>query len=226
LNNLQIGVDAQTFVDSLEGGWDTVIFDPPYFNLEDKAYQKRISGGKRVRLHDEHTRIMDKYDRERILISILEKAHPDVNVIYFHSKIDKMPDKNKWYLPYRCDHVWVKPIMNSLTGSQERHNAEYMRIFSRVKPKSHKHGGVLNTFINAYPPTKRGNVARACAKPSILFSQLYKHLGSKHILDPFAGYGMSLNAGIQLGLKVDGCDIDETLQWYFRKEQKTLEEYA
>lgn len=226
MNNLKIGVDAQTFVNSLEGGWDTVIWDPPYFNLEDKQYQKKISGSKRVRLWEDHTRIMDKYQRERILLSILEKADKNVNILYFHSKRELLPDKNKFYIPFRCDHVWVKPILNSLTGSQERHNGEYIRIFSKIKPKSIKHGGIVNTYMSIYPPVIRGALARSCAKPKSLFSQLYEHLGSTHVLDPFAGYGESINAAIQLNIKIDACDLDNTLQWYFRKEQKTLEDYV
>jgi len=225
LNNLQIGVDAQTFIDSLEGGWDTVIWDPPYFNLDNRTYNKKLNKN-RVRWHEDYTRIMDKYKRERILLSILEKADENVNIIYFHAKRELLPAKNNFYLPFRCDHVWVKPILISVTGSQERHNGEYIRIFSKVKPKSIKYGGIVNTYLNIYPPVIKGQLARSCAKPMTLFTQLYKHLNSKYILDPFAGYAMGLNAGIQLGLRVDGCDLDDKLQWHFRKEQKTLEDYV
>ncbi len=62
-------------------------------------------------------------------------------------------------------------------------------------------------------------LVRACAKPIELYKNLYRHLDSKIILDPFAGWGGSIFAAIELDLQIYACDIDSSLDWAHSQQQ-------
>ena len=203
--HVKAGIDALSFVRQLEGGWDLVIWDPPYFspNAEDS---ERLNSRSRNFNLTKKLRVMDPLRRDEILNLIKAKMDPLGRIIYFQTDLTRIP-KN-----YECLHGWVKSTV--LSGSPCPSNIEWMAIFGSSIKKAP--GRILNQYL-PYPYELKYNggfprLVRGCAKPEALYEDLYRHTDAKHVLDPFAGFGRSISAAIKNGIRIDACDIDHTLQ--------------
>lgn len=220
--NIITGIDAMDYLMSIpESIWkqiDTVIFDPPYYNESDleKVNQRSKLKDDKVNWDKQYTRIMNSDHRNKILQFIKSKKSDKARIVYFHTVKDRVKIQN-----LACEHIWVKPIGITLAGNNDRNNGEHILIEGeRVKGKIK--GRVLNKYINA---KFDGFIPRACAKPTKIFSELYRHLDSKFILDPFAGYGNSIKSAVEMNLNIFACDIDSSLEnrWRVYREQESLE---
>lgn len=213
---------------------DTVVWDPPYYNLENPADMEIVNKRSKLKSPKIHwggqtpieTRVMSEFERFEISAFIRSRLNFDiVRIIYFHSKKERLPTVENEC----CSHVWVKPIEITIAGNCDRNNGEHILIEGEPL-KGKLKGQILNKYIyNCHPEMKNikgtNQIVRGCAKPEKLFSELYRHFNSKHILDPFAGYGRSISAALSMGIKIDACDIDLTLkrQWNHYKNYNILE---
>lgn len=228
---------AKWFVENLpKERWETIdliILDPPYYNKGDKNDEEIVNKRSKLKSPKIHwggntpieTRIMDPKERKEIINIIRDNISENVRIAHFHSKQEKLPIILEWC----CTHVWIKPIEITIAGNCDRDNGEHILVEgNRLKGKLK--GQILNKYIyNCSPEMKNvtgtNQIVRGCAKPEKLFTELYRHFNSKHILDPFAGYGRSISAALSMGLKIDACDIDLTLksQWNHYKNYNILE---
>ncbi len=213
---------------------DTIIWDPPYLDEDNPLDIEQVNQRSKLKSPKIHwgntpaeTRLMDPRLRLSIFALIQEKRKKDSRMIHFHSREDRLPlVKNEC-----CRHVWVKPINIVIAGNNDRNNGEHMLI-EGPKSKGKKKGQVLNKFIVNSPPEMKNikgvqQIVRACAKPEKLYTELYRHLGTKHVLDPFAGWGRSISSALVSDIMVDACDIDLNLerQWSTYTDFKTLEDH-
>lgn len=238
---------AKWFVENLpKERWrsiDTVVWDPPYYDKGNPAHEEIVNKRSKLKSPKIHwggqtsieTRIMDKKERENILKIIRENLYyytfnPDNNprIMHFHSKEKELPNLDDGD-NVACHHVWIKPIEITIAGNCDRDNGEHILVEGESL-KGKRKGQILNKYISdCYPEMKNvsgtNQIVRGCAKPEKLFSELYRHFNSKHILDPFAGYGRSISAALSRGIKIDACDIDLTLksQWNHYKNYDILE---
>lgn len=222
---LRTGVHILDFLrhPDLGGQWDVIVFDPPYWDdslLPTNGGSISYKQSKSMRSEHQGKRFMSPVDRINILKEIILRSSPKVSVIdFYNAPINPVNIESLFsFLKYSCQHVWVKPIKYSMTGSTERHNGEYITIYSNHKfPRKHTSGHTLSKFLPYRPPerkTSKGeHIARTAAKPKDLYIELFKHLDAKNILDPFAGHGGSIRAARELGIHIDACDIDNTLEW-------------
>lgn len=241
-NGLRLtGTGAYDFIHQLPGGWDLIIMDPPYHDPDDEMATEALNkrSGKfvskidsnRIEAFHETTihRFMPRWERERILALIRTKAKPKAHFVYFHTDLHQLP--YDWILGEKegvaCTHGWTKPgKMGVLSGSACPKNIEWIQIVPKIKGRPK--GRIMDQFIDMQPPSRTKTlgreiiIARACAKPFELYLEIFRHTRAKYILDPFAGYGMSIKAADHLGLKIDACDIDGTVNWNF-EAQKNLQ---
>ena len=162
----------------------------------------------------QYTRIMNPNKRQDILNYIRSNITAESHIIHFHTvreKIYLFPDK------IACEHVWVKPIKGVVAGNNERNNGEFL-VVEGPKIEGKLKGRIINKYIN--DGFYNINPPRACAKPVFLFNEMFRHLKPEIIIDPFAGYGSSIQAGFKLGMDVYACDLDDTLKWNFVKNNK------
>ncbi len=235
---------AKCFVENLpKERWrsiDTVVWDPPYYDKGNPVHEEIVNKRSKLKSPKIHwggnttieTRIMDKQEREEILDIIRENLYyrnfnPDSNIriMHLHSKEKNLPK----LLGVACHHVWIKPIEITIAGNCDRDNGEHILVEGQPL-KGKLKGQILNKYIyNCYPEMKNvtgtNQIVRGCAKPEKLFSELYRHFNSKHVLDPFAGYGRSISAALSRDIKIDACDIDLSLerQWNHYKNYNILE---
>lgn len=192
---------------------DTVIDDPPWYNDDDSDDIEKVNMRSRfkdpkVNWQKQYTRIMKREDRDEINSIIKNNIGENTRIIHHHSTRGKLPILDSLC----CEHVWIKPINITLSGNCDRNNGEILLIEgSKIKGKVK--GRVLDKYIYNCPPQMRihngvSKLVRACSKPHKLYSELYRHLNSKHILDPFAGYGTTISAALEMGIKIDACDMD------------------
>lgn len=216
---------------------DTIIWDPPYLDSDNPLDVEQVN--KRSKLRDARfrkpkihwgetfaeTRLMDPAERMEIYLIIKKMAN--ARFVHFHSREERLPSVGREC----CRHVWVKPIEITIAGNNDRNNGEYILI-EGPKLKGKKKGQVLNKFIVNCPPEMKNikgvqQIVRACAKPEKLYTEIYRHLDAKHVLDPFAGWGRSISAALTRSMKVDAVDSDLNLanQWATYQNFKTLEDH-
>ena len=104
---------------------DFVIFDPPYYDLDDPKQREKFHGRagpySRSRFKGQlHTVLMDSKERAEIL-SIIKENVGDAFILYFHSKHSHYRDQLKYEM------IWYK-ARPSLTGAIISPNHEYMYI--------------------------------------------------------------------------------------------------
>lgn len=227
---LQTGVEALHFLETIPLAiWrviDTVIWDSPYFDSDNKNDMERVNqrsrmnGSSKIIWNDSNTRLMNSKEREAIISYIRRRINDSCYIAHFHTDPSRVVmEKEK-----ACEHIWVKPIHYCIAGNADRNNGESI-IIEGTKIKGKPKGQILNKYINAvfsrekhlddFIPDGHHHIPRACAKPFRIYSEIYRHLDSKVILDPFAGYGMSIKAGLSRGAVVYACDLDPTLEWDF-----------
>lgn len=212
---LQLGINALDYVknipDKIFKKIDTVVWDPPYYDDDNKEDLEKVNTRSKLRgkdntvfMKNNSARIMDADLRSEILEFIRSKG---VNhIIHFHTKEDY-----KYSIPkIACEHVWVKPIIISIAGNADRNNGEFIFI-EGDKIEGRPKGQILSKYINAGFNKKFS--PRSCAKPLELYTELFRHVKSRFILDPFAGYGNSIGAARKFGISVYACDTDNKLRY-------------
>lgn len=222
MNRLEVGTDAMDFVKDIPDQYwkkiDTVVWDPPYYDDDNPEHLEKVNGRTKLKSTDPKkggyqrtefnysdspdTRLMNKLHRQNILEYIQSKLNEDSHILYFHTQ-------EVIIYPLACKHIWVKTIRDTMAGNNDRNNGEYVYIMGK-KIEGKIKGRILNKYINAKFPTI---MPRSCAKPLFLYKELYRHLDSKFILDPFAGYGNSIHAARKMNIPIFACDIDDSLIW-------------
>jgi len=114
-----------------------------------------------------------------------------------------------------------------MAGNCDRNNGEHI-VIEGTRLKGKIKGQILNKYISvdAEYKTHKGinRIVRGCAKPTKLFKELYRHFNVKFVLDPFAGWGSSIMAALEMGINIYACDLDNNLDWSAYYNYKTLEE--
>lgn len=192
--------------------YDTILLDPPYMsNIE---FQKFIGKKKKNKVQEMHELFLktEKIEEieERIFAYTLKNP---CWIIYFSNQ--------RWRVKGKYVINWMRETGGM--GGYIRRNTEYISFFNNFKLKPA--GAIDETvFILA------NKIRRVCSKPIKLYETIYNFLGSRKILDLFAGWGNSVIASQNLGLKIDAYDIDISLAERYNylnslstKKQLTLE---
>lgn len=219
---LETGVDAleylQRLPDEVWGRVDTVVFDPPYFDPKDVErvnHRSKLQDG-RIGFREQHTRIMSPKHRTDILSYIRSHIPSTARIMHFHTVRSRIQISNVC-----CEHVWVKPINIAIAGSNERNNGEHI-VIEGEPIKGRIPGRILSRYLPfdapmCHAPSRTGvytwTIARGCAKPYDLYREFFRHLDSQCVVDPFAGYGMSIKAALHRRAEIYACDMDTKLDW-------------
>ena len=213
--HLQTGIDSLEFMMGIpEEIWykiDTVIFDPPYFDINTPSDVKRFHRRSKVkRFLDDHTVLGDWEQINKILKYAQSKINKGT-IIYFDSR------DNRYDLPYKI--IWYKG-RPSITGGVIMPYHEYIWLENiNIKYSQQQFPSVMHHNIISSNQNKK---IRTGYKPKSLFLELFDRLNSKFILDLFAGKGESILAADHLGLPIFACDSDKKLKW---DKQPSLEDY-
>jgi len=205
---LGIGVDALDFVKSIPEKIlrkiDTIPWDPPYWDPNGKDRGARLNRHKKLDKHDNRF-FMDPKIKEKIRTYIEERT----NAVWIVFSSDPLKG-------YDYEHIWFKgDSFGSMSAGRQTRNDEYVYIKTNGKKLNILPG--LPRVLH-FPVGFGVHMPRRCYKPAGLYNRLYKHINSEFILDPFAGYGMSIKAAYDLGLTIYACDIDETVEWDFKPQ--------
>lgn len=211
----QTGIDALEFVKQSKGGWDTIVWDPPYMDPHNKDHQERINKRRR-NWYDRnnrfkktnYTRFMERDTRKKILAAAIAKAADKYTIIQFHTILDEL-----WIQDRICTHVWVKHPIQPISGSRDPFNGEYINIVGTKKFNGHLDRMNEYIVVDVTTAYKGIMIKRGCAKPLELFKKIFKHVRATHILDPFAGLGNSIVAADRMEIPIDACDLDSSLKW-------------
>jgi hypothetical protein len=188
-------MDALKFVQSLPGGWDTIIFDPPYYDESMKINKRQIRNIFEYKLDHKRTFLDDKY--LLILINEIVKKINENNCVVI-----------KWYNRpiFDADYVinWYKGTSN-LMGGFVKKNTEYANIYFIGKKRIDKNILLLET--ESFPVKITFNDNRIpFEKPIKLTKKILQWCKAKYVLDPFAGSFNSAKACNRLNIKIDACD--------------------
>ncbi len=194
-------MDALEFVDELAGGWDCIIWDPPYL---ERIIQNRFHyspSGKRIFTVD-HTKEATLIDHEYLnRLTILIQSKTDSCVwIMFRNKI--IEDVDLFF-------IWIKREGSGIrSGYNVMSNVEFVNIklinYKIKQGSDYKHlpRAILSPKRASNQFTKRNEFE----KNIDLIENLLKWSQCSYVLDPFAGSYSTAAACRKLGLKYDTCD--------------------
>lgn len=197
--------DALEFVRRLEGGWDCIIFDPPYLS-ESNIYSYKGE------IHRQNENIIKKESLSRwksaldmtyrLTISkrylddlekeIIKKRAPKGFWIRFSNK--------RWEAEYNIN--WYKGRSYGGLGGYILRNTEYIMIDAWSGAKPDLKIGMFETEEHEVP---KGEIA--LAKPVSLITKLLRFCRATKVLDPFAGSYSTYKACLRLNIEVDTCDL-------------------
>jgi 2-polyprenyl-3-methyl-5-hydroxy-6-metoxy-1,4-benzoquinol methylase len=210
IRNIQYGIDALSFVDSLEGGWDCVIWDPPYKDPKNPVHQEQINKRRRS-WYDRNnrfkptnnTRFLDLEYRNQVLDLVKSKMAANCKIVYFNTKYKELPTEKG------CEHTWVKlKNIGVISGSGCPDNGEHFKI---VPPVKREKGKILSRYVAYKAPSDGIIIKRGCAKPIELMRDILRHCSATFVLDPFVGLGEIIFAAAEMGVNIDACDIDDSI---------------
>ena len=213
---LQTGIDALSFIqnipDSIFEQIDCIIWDPPYMDPSDPNHVERLNSRRRRFNETSSLRFLERKYRDKVLDIIKQKMNPDGYILQFHTIKEELLEGGN------CIHGWIKTGPAVFSGSSCPNNIEWINIIGPKIPRTV--GRVLNKYIiHSSEYTYNGGfprLVRGCAKPLTLYLDLLKHVSVSFVLDPFAGYGRSISAALNLGIDIYACDIDSSLDWHDR----------
>ncbi|MCE7738360.1 MAG: hypothetical protein GPJ50_03185 [Candidatus Heimdallarchaeota archaeon] len=200
--------------------YDTIILDPPY--MPESEFKKFSGEGKnnQIQYQKELYVYTEKIQEIEDRISAYARKHTRCWVVVFENH------RNNPFARYHIN--WMKE--RGGLGGKIRRNTEYIHIYNyaqTVNDFDFQPAGTIDETL--FIPRERN--IRACSKPVKLFEKTYEFLGSKKVLDLFAGWENSVVAAYNLGLEIDAYDIDSSLQERYslinsmgKKKQLTLGE--
>jgi hypothetical protein len=178
-------MDALEFVQSLEGGWDTIIWDPPYFEEKNNGSANKFVPSERKNINIESLEEIKK---------LIDQKSNNYNFVEFYFK------------PKNCDKliIWIKDITcGMISGDKIQRNLEYININLKDNFKANKpimSGIYLGNYLAI------NNIKSPLEKPIKLYEKLFKYLNPSKVLDCFAGSYNSAKACNRLNIKIDACD--------------------
>jgi len=189
--------DALEFVRRLEGGWDCIIFDPPYLP-EDNIYSNKVD------IYGSNTKKKANYRWKnafniiyRLTISkqYLEELEREI--------VKKRAPRGFWirFSNKRWDAGYKGRSYGGLGGYILR-NTEYIMIDSWGGAKPDLKIGMFETEEHDPP---KGEIA--LAKPVSLITKLLRFCRATKVLDPFAGSYSTYKACLRLDVEIDTCDL-------------------
>lgn len=197
--------------------YDTILLDPPY--MDEHEFQKFVGKGKKNKVQEMHELFLKTPKIEDIEKRIERYALSNPCwIVYFSNSRFNIKKETKYIFN------WMRETGGM--GGYIRRNTEYVSCINyyNLKPA----GSIDETIFILVRKNRR-----ACEKPIKLYEKIYEFLGSKKILDLFAGWGNSVIAAHNLGISIDGYDIDESLAERYtylnslaKKKQLTLKEVA
>ena len=192
-------MDALEFVNSLDGGWDCIVWDYPYMDLKSAQIyndprQKKYNRNKNIENHQ----IYKSYIPESYLLKlkgeILSKVDKCIFLTFFHQPKD-----------FKDFIIWYKEPSRSRTGQNILLNAEFIswEIYNGYTISSNTKDKHIFKVL-AIP--KKGGSGVTFSKPVQLYIELFEWINPSYVLDPFAGSYNSAKACKELGIKIDTCD--------------------
>ena len=196
--------------------YDTILFDPPYMSKSE--FQKFVGQDKKNKVQDMPELFLKTPKIEKIEKSVEQyaRSNPCWLVYFTNNRFDIKSTKFVFN--------WMRE--KGGMGGYIRRNTEYISCvnYFNLKPVNSIDETI---FILA------NKIRRPCEKPTPLYERIYEFLGSKKVLDLFAGVGNSVVAAYNLGLEIDAYDIDSSLQERYslinsmgKKKQLTLQEVS
>jgi DNA modification methylase len=193
--------DALEFVQSLDGGWDCIIFDPPYIDSTTAG----------------HKDFKEAYKRHGEIWTNPERFHLDWDYIW--QLKDLILSKTDSYIFFHVDKiiynfwdywfVWYKgkgyqPAFPTYIGN----NCSFIGI--NIVNKKPFRGNKLMKVESYKSPTMGSNQfsqkTRAMSLPFLLIKKMLEFAQAEYVLDPFAGSYVTAKVCNRLGIKYDTCD--------------------
>ena len=186
--------DALEFVNELEGGWDCILWDPPYLDHKrdnHKDYWKnrnKIKGRSAWNTPEKKFTSIEPEYLDDLLLRIRNKIDNPYVFIEFSNKV-----KSDLFL------IWNKTPHRLRIGNNILNNCEFINIgfereFKLKQGSEYKH---IHKILNI-----RKNVDGSIK----LYKEILSWIKPTHVLDPFAGSYNSAKACKELGIKIDSCD--------------------
>lgn len=198
--------DALEFVTSLKGGWDCVIFDPPYYN--DKRFGNSLS----LDIVEDKTKRRGKHSYWNAAFKQKERMEIDQNHLkLIRSTILSKMNKQSWFiefnnrpLNYKYDIIWYKGKSYGGLGYRILRNCSHIGIEKIGDKHDVDHSSMIREVEEF--PIFGFNRRKSMKIPHGLLIKLLKFVKASYVLDPFAGDYSTSAACEQLGLKYDTCD--------------------
>ena len=185
-------MDALEFVSSLEGGWDTIIWDPPYFHDEKQFVTKGWENAKEI----EYRLIIDPLYLNQVRTIINQKMDSGFWILFYNNAI---PNNTFDYEVF-----WYKGEEYGGMGGYIKKNMEYVYINSFNKKPNPNHPLKKIEYHDIGNPGSKK--VKALEKPISLLKRILLFCNSSYVLDPFAGSYSTAKACDYLQIKYDSCD--------------------
>lgn len=191
-------MDALEFVQSLEGGWDCIIYDPPYLN-DDRSHRKDYWTSRTNKIAwniptREVTSINEDY-----LIKFNELINNKITTPFIFIEFSNLiKDSDALF-------IWDKTPHRLRIGNNILNNAEFINVYFKndyhlKQGNPYKHLEKILHYYNGLTNKTKYTKPIKLLKDLLLWSQC------NYILDPFAGSYNSVKAANQLNIKIDACD--------------------
>jgi 16S rRNA G966 N2-methylase RsmD len=196
-------MDALEFVSSLEGGWDTIIFDPPYMN--DRNALNQFDWEKDLNIERKNPQIWNnaKNIKQRLLINqdYLDELKNEII-----SKITNClwVDFNKTWIESNYNFIWYKSKSYGTVGmGYIKQNCSFVSIksFGDKKPERYK---ASLSMIEEHKYNR--NTMKALEIPFSLIEKILLFCKSNKVLDCFAGQFVTAKVCKKLNIEIDSCD--------------------
>lgn len=192
-------------VDFEKKQYDTILLDPPY--MPETEFNRKFAQN-----------IYSDKDNKKWNFKNIEITLFTDDIYKIIERVKKYAQTNQCWmvlfsnkpLNYEMRINWMRE--KGGLGTHIRRNTEYIHFYNyhKLKPV----GWIEETV---YIPK---DWQRAFSKPVKLYEQIYFFLGSKKILDLFAGFGNSVVASYLMDLEIDAYDIDPKLSERYAQLRK------
>ncbi len=216
--------DAMAFVEDLQGGWDAVVWDPPYMDKKTVGKTKKTVDNS---LYDFWVDIPERTIEDPVynkkVLELIHERTSSFAILKFYFERMKSPDPNLIIGWYKGGAGYA----GGYSGAKVKKNTEYVNIYYNNFAPSLKHTIEETIYIPRLVGFGKTYKWKRFEKPVKLYKDIFTYLDCKYVLDPFAGTYNSVEACKTLGIRIDACDKYEkppeafNLENYFPDDVET-----
>lgn len=200
-------MDALEFVNSLEGGWDTIFWDPPYITEGSKKNYRKEKVTKRNKW------LMEKIHRFSPEASGVTNNYSDIKELIKEKMVKDSAiiiEKNKVVKDYWDKHIIL--CENKKFPFPQKININHSYIgFNFVGEKLQEIPKGLLYYVEVWDAPNYGNNQFRTKAPAMSISpkfieKLLVWSNASYVLDPFGGSFVTAKVCKKLGIRIDSCD--------------------